>query len=518
MARWSCSSLAGMTRSVLQPTHRLGVLSSCFLRSHPPREHVSPSYSTSLSSSRSPSLAPAAGFTCFRGFAHAAAASRVAESSTRSEEPKAKEGDILALVKKLRARTGGVSIGECRKALEESNMDLEEAAVNLRKRGIARASRRADRVAAEGVIAAVCLPAARQSGAASGETEGQASNSGGTKTVCLLELNSETDFVAKNARFVALARAAATAAVQAAEEARRQETGEALSSEQGKRISRAALIEAAQASLVDPQEFREAGLDGLFQPETRRSIPAVPRPGGESEAGGSSTLGDMMALLSQQFGEKLQISSIEHVSLPLSPSPASVHQAVGWYVHGQVAEGVGRAAATVVLEWREKGDLGDSSPAGREEPGPDTGRRLEILAKLLAMQAVATRPRFLKLSDITPTEMETERQILRASVAQQFPSSPDKVDKVVESRLKAQLREQTFVEQDFLLTSQMATVLADGPRDNVSSEGDSAGGAQKENKCEREVVTVKEALRRVAQALQCGDIDVRDLRLLGIGS
>lgn len=478
----------------------------------------------------------------------------------RSEEPRTKESvDILALVKQLRARTGGVSIGECRQALEESNLDLDEAAVYLRKRGIARAAKTAARVAAEGLIAAVCLPVAHETGFLSGVAEGRETAREGGKTVCLLALNSETDFVAKNPRFIALARAAATAAAQAASRVsaeacegqstdaeRRQETDESKGEKERTRSRAHAslLIEAAKASVVDPQKFEDAGLGGLFQQETggRRGDEdargASPAPGGRRENdygdGISNTLGDMMILLSQQFGEKLQISGVEHVTVPPPCSPVSSPprscEVVGWYVHGQVAEGVGRAAAVVVLEWREREQIGDKSLAADRPPHAG---RLEAFAKLLAMQAVATRPRFVKLSDVTQAEMETERQILRASVAQQFPANPEKVDMVVEGRLRAQLREQALVEQDFLLASQMSTgVLTEGPGDNVGSEaggdlgdadskGDSAGattGARKEKKSENETVTVKEALRRVARVLQCADLDIKDMRLLCIGN
>jgi len=74
---------------------------------------------------------------------------------------------------------------DCKKALEESNGDFEKAVEIIRKKGQAVASKRADRDATEGVVLAK---------ANSGSTMG-----------ALIVLNSETDFVAKNEDFIALA-------------------------------------------------------------------------------------------------------------------------------------------------------------------------------------------------------------------------------------------------------------------------------------------------------------------------
>lgn len=83
-------------------------------------------------------------------------------------------------IKKLRESTGAGMV-ECKKALEEANNDLDKAIDILRKKGIAKAAKRADRVANEGVI------------------KTKVSEDG--KKVFILELNSETDFVARNDQF-----------------------------------------------------------------------------------------------------------------------------------------------------------------------------------------------------------------------------------------------------------------------------------------------------------------------------
>lgn len=88
-------------------------------------------------------------------------------------------------VKDLREKTG-VGMMEAKKALEEAGGEFEKAVDILRKKGLSAAAKKAARVAAEGMIAS----AVRQDG----------------KAGVLIEVNSETDFVAKNEEFQGFAR------------------------------------------------------------------------------------------------------------------------------------------------------------------------------------------------------------------------------------------------------------------------------------------------------------------------
>ena len=81
-------------------------------------------------------------------------------------------------VAELRAKTG-IGMMECKKALTEANGDMDEAIKLLREKGMAVADKKASRIAAEGVVSIYAE---------------------GTKTA-MIEVNSETDFVAKNAAF-----------------------------------------------------------------------------------------------------------------------------------------------------------------------------------------------------------------------------------------------------------------------------------------------------------------------------
>lgn len=86
-----------------------------------------------------------------------------------------------ALVKELRDRTSA-GMMDCKKALTECDGDMEKAVDWLREKGIAKAAKKAGRIAAEGLTRVV--------------TDGN--------RACLIEVNSETDFVAKNEQFLAL--------------------------------------------------------------------------------------------------------------------------------------------------------------------------------------------------------------------------------------------------------------------------------------------------------------------------
>jgi len=98
-----------------------------------------------------------------------------------------------SLVKELRERTGS-GMMECKKALVETDGDIEAAAELMRKSGVAKADKKAGRVAADGAI--------------------KVSVSADGKSAVVLEINSETDFVAKDDNFQAFAEAVLAAVAQ----------------------------------------------------------------------------------------------------------------------------------------------------------------------------------------------------------------------------------------------------------------------------------------------------------------
>ncbi len=94
------------------------------------------------------------------------------------------------MVKELREKTG-VGMMDCKTALNETNGDMEAAVDWLRTKGLAKAAKKAGRVAVEGLVGIA----------------------GAGDRAAMIELNSETDFVARNDQFQALAKAVAEAAL-----------------------------------------------------------------------------------------------------------------------------------------------------------------------------------------------------------------------------------------------------------------------------------------------------------------
>ncbi|WAM34585.1 translation elongation factor Ts [Caldicellulosiruptor morganii] len=84
------------------------------------------------------------------------------------------------MVKELREKTGA-GMMDCKKALEDANGDMEKAIELLRERGLAKAAKKASRVAAEGIVESYIH--------------------GNGRIGVLVEINCETDFVARNEEF-----------------------------------------------------------------------------------------------------------------------------------------------------------------------------------------------------------------------------------------------------------------------------------------------------------------------------
>jgi translation elongation factor Ts len=96
------------------------------------------------------------------------------------------------MVKELRDRTGA-GMMDCKQALTENNGDMEQAIEWLRKKGITKAAKKSDRVAAQGLVGII--------------SDG--------KSGALVEVNSETDFVARNEQFQDMVRKITSLAVKA---------------------------------------------------------------------------------------------------------------------------------------------------------------------------------------------------------------------------------------------------------------------------------------------------------------
>ena len=87
--------------------------------------------------------------------------------------------NLLENIKKLREMTG-VGFKDCKLALDETKGDIDKSVEYLRKKGIAKASKKMSRTASEGLVLVK-------------EDQGK---------ISIIEINSETDFVAKNENFI----------------------------------------------------------------------------------------------------------------------------------------------------------------------------------------------------------------------------------------------------------------------------------------------------------------------------
>ena len=242
-------------------------------------------------------------------------------------------------VKQLRERTGA-GMMECKKALVETNGDLDAAAENMRKAGLAKADKKASRVAAEGVVVV--------------------EKSADGKTGVLVEVNSETDFVARGDDFRGFA----------------------------SEVARAAL--AAGAGSVEAVNVLKLA-SGETVDEKRRALIA-------------------------KIGEKLDVRRVMLVKAPT---------VVGSYVHTD-----SKKAALVAVEG------GDAE-----------------LARDLAMQVVASSPRYLTPADAPAELVAKEREIATEQVNNDPANArkpPEIRTKIVEGRVRKAVDEFALSQQVFV--------------------------------------------------------------------
>lgn len=184
-------------------------------------------------------------------------------------------------IKQLRDRTG-VSVMQCKKALEEAGGDLGQAEVILKKRSAAAAEKKADRELAAGAI-------------------GSYVHDGGIGAMVLL--SSETDFVAKNPEFAALAR---EIAMQVAATDPRYTTLEEIPEE-----ARSAARAVFEKEVADkPEAMREKILEGKFTSYFRDQA-LLEQPYIKDEA---KTVRDLLNEATQKFGERVEVSRFARFS------------------------------------------------------------------------------------------------------------------------------------------------------------------------------------------------------------
>jgi elongation factor Ts len=187
----------------------------------------------------------------------------------------------IETIKALRDKTG-VSVAQCKKALEEAGGDINQAEVLLRKKSGAAAEKKADRELAAGAIGMYVHDAA---------------------IGAMVLLSSETDFVSKNPEFGALAR---EVAMQVAAT-----NPQYLTDAEIKDEAKAAAMEVFQKEVEGkPEEMKAKILEGKMQSYFRDSV-LMNQAYIKDE---SKTVKDLITEASQKFGERVEISKFARFS------------------------------------------------------------------------------------------------------------------------------------------------------------------------------------------------------------
>ncbi|XP_031738561.1 elongation factor Ts, mitochondrial isoform X2 [Cucumis sativus] len=272
----------------------------------------------------------------------------------------------MSLIKQLRERTSA-PIKDVKAALIDCNWDIEAAQTELRKRGKVLALKKSARTAAEGLLAL-----------AQNETK-----------AVVIELNCETDFVARNEIFQYLA-----------------------------------LSLARQALLTESLSHNDLGTFP-FGPEQLEGIKLNlehPKINGETTAVNAVT--EVAAIM----GENIKLRR----GFLMSASPSGV---ISTYLHTSPQPGLGRIAGILSLEVE-----GDNSQ-------PDA---LQRVGSELAMHVVAAKPLFLTKELVASDALENEREILK-SQAETTGKSQMAIEKMVEGRLRKYMEEVVLMEQKFII-------------------------------------------------------------------
>lgn len=254
-------------------------------------------------------------------------------------------GVTAALVKELREKTGA-GMMDCKKALTETNGDMEAAVDWLRTKGLAAAAKKAGRTASEGLVGV--------------QVDGPKG--------ALVEVNSETDFVSRNDAFQGFVKTTSTLAMQA-------------------------------AGSVD-------ALSALEYPGTGRTV--------------ADELTNMVATI----GENMTLRRTASLSVDTG--------VVAGYVHGAVADGMGKIGVLVALE-----------------SGADAASLREF-GRQIAMHVAATSPESLSVEDLDPALLTREREVL-SEQARASGKPENIIEKMVEGRLRKYYQEVVLLEQTFVI-------------------------------------------------------------------
>ena len=253
-----------------------------------------------------------------------------------------------SMVKELRETTGA-GMMDCKKALVECDGDMTKAIDYLRENGLAKAAKKAGRIASEGLVKL-------------------AFNADGTEAAAV-EVNAETDFVAKNEEFIQFVDDCAKLAL------------------------------TAECECMD--KFMEMKL-------------------------AEGTVKEVLTAKIAKIGENMNVRRIGKGNTPGC-------KYVG-YVHGGGKIGV---------------IIGLKTEATAEE--------VAVVGKDVAMQAASMRPLYVDEAGVDPDYIAHEKEVLVAQAANESPDKPKEIiEKMINGRLKKELKEVCLVEQKFVKNNDMS--------------------------------------------------------------
>ena len=267
----------------------------------------------------------------------------------------------MELIKKLRESTG-CGMSDCNKALKENNDDYEKAVEWLRKKGLSSAEKKSSRITSEGVIGI--------------------KNNGNIASI--LEVNSETDFVARNDKFQNFVNSLLNLSLNVSEE--------------------------------DSYKFVDVLKNTKFN--------------------SNELVSDVLTNNIAVIGENIQIRRGKTLTIQ--------DGLIVSYLHNVVSEGLGKIGVLVSLK----------SDADKNE--------LEEFGKGIAMHIAASKPEFLKESDVSVEKLTKEKDIAR-ELAKKSGKPDNIVEKMVEGRIKKFYEETVLLDQLYIMDTdkKVSEVLKD---------------------------------------------------------
>ncbi|KAF4708549.1 Elongation factor Ts, mitochondrial [Perkinsus olseni] len=344
----------------------------------------------------------------------------------------------MALVQELRKRTGA-SISKCRDALVDEGGDIDGAMTWLKKRGIQSASEKTFRRVRPQPPSDTASTVLGQ--AAEGVVAAAVSGHCGA----LVEMSCETDFVGRTPLLVRFAH------------------------------TLAGLV--AEVPHLRSGEVDTLLSDGHLRGPVKCDVPASEDgPEQQQQELQSLRVSDALLEISSVLGENIGVRRIAAIDGLPGGSDARIFHYVHSAANSQQSRDVGKLASIVLI-----GRSGESAPLD-----DDT---VAFIGKVLAMQVVAKRPRYIKTEDVPEDVVEAERQIGRAAhlASNGGKELPEKVmDKILDGKMGKMRAEDTLYEMEILLPPSAAH----------------EGGTKAE--------TVGERLRKLG-------LVVKDFRFIGVG-